>query len=132
MKWSLLLACALLAACGKKGMPLPEVPVAKEAPPRLEMTVMQMLVAVKRGHPNADVICYDDGLGKPAFLIQYPEPTGEEIIDDDRPRMAGWYFLGEVPFYNSANNTFYVQAMSDDKYVPVAPDATGLTCVRKG
>lgn len=115
-----------LVACGKKAEKTPEpVAVAASAPTEPQPTQVEMVAAMLRGHPNSRQVCVD-GLRDRAFFLDYGPllPPGSE----DDGKYHGWIFIEKVDFYKTSNDTWFILAQDDKKYVQVYPDVTGLFC----
>lgn len=78
-----------------------------------------------RGHPNSRRVCVD-GTRDRAFFLDYGPALKPGEQDDGK--MHGWYFIEKVDFYATSNNTWFITAQEDKKYITVYPDVTGLTC----
>lgn len=131
LTWAVLLSSLVaLTACGKKAENPPEQQAAEpvvQAPqgPNQE----QMIAAMLRGHPNSRKVCVDGNRDRAFFLDYGPHlKPGEQ----DDGKMHGWYFIEKVEFYQTSNNTWFITAQEDKKYVTVFPDVSGLVCQVNG
>lgn len=120
----ILFIVALLVGCGKKE----ETPITPNKTAVVEEvkantpSVDQELAAMLRGHYHATKICFSRNANKDTFFIFWPPGQPDDGL------YHGWYFITDVPFYNTQANTWFIQEMSDDNYIQVYPDVTGLTC----
>jgi predicted small lipoprotein YifL len=129
LTWAVLLAgLAGLVACGKKEEN-PPPPAAEQAAAPVGPSQEAQIAAMLRGHPNSRRVCVD-GNRERAFFLDYGPPLKPGEQDDGK--MHGWYFIEKVDFYSTSNNTWFITAQEDRKYVTVYPDVAGLVCQLQG
>jgi len=115
--WSSVLAALLLAACGKKGPPVPPAPRGPLAPERVEARqngdrfVVSFVVPPvrKAGHPSA--------IDRAELIRVSYAPGGGPPVDPDAFRRRGVVVavLGDGPFVAGATRRFVDRPSSDDR-----------------
>ena len=78
-------------------------------------TVDEALAALRRVSPNALQICYDSGVG--GYLFQFEEQG-----------TLKWWFINYRQMWKSQNGTWLTNIITDNEWVQVGADVTGLIC----
>jgi hypothetical protein len=108
-----------------------EAPPRSLVPPPAEVTTVkepvplvdEALAAVARSHPHSKKVCYDPDWG---YFLDYGKLPDPNTPDDGF--LHGTLLIQDIVFHRSANGTFWMNRIDDNKYISLFPDLSGLTC----
>jgi len=121
---SVILTCWVsvwLLGCSKKEEAPAAPPVVAQAPDP-EPTVDEGIVALLRSHPHSKKVCYDSEWGYYIFYSVLPDGAADDGM------LHGTFLVQNIKFRQSANKTWFNDAIAENKYITVYPDVINLPC----